>query len=318
MNYHEFEDRGYLVAPSLLTEKTCSDLLQYIIASFHRTKSDYIIEPNSRVHSPLELVSLTQDAVTKAVEPTYDTLNTFLSGSQRLVELSSITVFPYAKAQRIHPDEQNLGKNLISVFINLAPTTKESGALRIIPGSHKDPDRDFKTVTPEVLELPQGSVVYMNSKTWHGGGSNETSDRIRPVFYFSFGEPELDGPTYSILPDVYNLNKSLSDFHQHARKRVSDWSINSRPTLPSGASVVTPFDLSQGNSLLLISNQRVLKRVNLSPETPWIKQIISMVVEAPGQYSLLDIQRQVGIDMDWLIEFFSYYAQEGWFSLVSN
>ena len=318
MNYQEFEDRGYVVAPSLFSEETCTDLLQYIIASFHRTKSDYIIEPNSRVHSPLELTSLTQDAVTQAVEPNYNTLETFLSGSQRLVELSSITVFPYAKAQRIHPDEQNLGKHLISVFINLAPTTKASGALRIIPGSHKDPDRNFRSVASEVLELPLGSAVYMNSKTWHGGGANQTSDRIRPVFYFSFGEPGLDGPTYSILPDVANLNKSLSDFKKQGPRKVTAWSVDSRPTLPYGASVVTPLDVSQGSSLLLISQQRVLKQVKLSPETPWIKQIISMVVEAPGQYSLSDIQHQVGIDMDWLINFFSYYSQEGWFSLVST
>jgi hypothetical protein len=209
---HNLEDDGFMVVERAITERTCAKLLKYMVASFHKKQTDYIIKPKYRVHCPLELTKLVEKTLVTVVSKRYGELDRFLNGSQDLVELSSITVFPYAKEQGIHPDEQNAGKRLISVFVNLAPTSFESGALRIIPGTHKDLDTDFSDHAAQPLELPIGSAVFMDSKTWHGGCANQTLDRIRPVFYFSFGEPRMDSPTYSILSGVEKLGKTLANF----------------------------------------------------------------------------------------------------------
>ena len=150
----------------------------------------------------------------------------------------------------------------------------------------------------------------MNGKTWHGGGANQTSDTIRPVFYFSFGEPHLKGPTYSILPEVFDLAKSLQDFRGTAQR---NWSAESRPVLPKGALIASTVGPKGVPMMLLISHGRVVRRVTISPQKPWIQKIISLVIHSPGQLTLADIQTQVGIDINWLIQFFSYYGQENWF-----
>lgn len=308
--YQQLDQKGFFVIEQALSPELCSELLGYIIASFAKTKPDFILEPNFRAHTPLELIPLTSTAITQVVQQGYPSLDRFLSGAQRLVECSSITVFPHAKAQNIHPDEQNSGKNLISVFVNLAPTTQASGALRIIPGSHKHLSDLAPKGSPDILELPLGSAVFMNSKTWHGGGANRTVDTIRPVFYFSFGEPYLKGPTYSILPEVFDLVKSLKDFRGTAQR---SWSAESRPVLPRGALIASTVGLDGVPMLLLISHGKVIRRVTLSPESPWIQTIIALVTQSPGQLALADIQTKVGIDINWLIQFFAYYDQEGWF-----
>lgn len=314
MNYtQQLQEDGYFVMEGVLSEEGCKALLNDIISSFSQTPPDFILESGFRVHTPLAFMPSVDQTLNQVVAPTYSTLASFLQGQQRLVELSSITVFPHAQAQNLHPDEQNSGKYLISVFVNLAPTTKESGALRIVPGSHNHPGQDFSNATPHVLELPMGSAVFMNSKTWHGGGANQTQDRIRPVFYFSLGEPDLAGPTYSIRPDVYQRGKTLADFRNSHVLKTMEWTKDSRPKIPENTLIVAPLNLDQNPTFLLIHNCIVTKRVTLTAETPWIQQIIALVVQAPGHHTLEDIQRKVGVEIDWLLAFFQYYASEGWF-----
>ena len=148
--YQQLDEKGFFVIEKALSPELCSELLGYVIASFSKTRPDFVLEPSFRIHTPLELTSLTSKVITQVVQKGYSGVDRFLSGSQRLVECSSITVFPHAKAQKIHPDEQNPGKNLISVFVNLAPTTQTSGALRIIPGSHTH----LSDLAPKALEIP--------------------------------------------------------------------------------------------------------------------------------------------------------------------
>lgn len=308
--YQQLDQNGFFVIEQAIAPDLCTELLGYVIHSFARTQSDFILEANFRAHTPLALTPLVSGAMTQVVQQGYASLDRFLAGAQRLVECSSITVFPYAKAQSIHPDEQNIGKNLISVFVNLAPTTQESGALRIIPGSHRRVRNAPPNVTPDVLELPLGSAVFMNSKTWHGGGANQTTDKIRPVFYFSFGEPHLEGPTYSILPEVFDLAKSLNDFRGTAQQQ---WSPQSRPVLPDGVLITSTLSPDSERMLLLISHGKVVRRVTLSDDKPWIQAIIERVVQSSEPLTLTEITKDVGVDINWLIQFFTYYGQEGWF-----
>jgi hypothetical protein len=69
------------------------------------------------------------------------------------------------------------------------------------PGSHRFPFTNGGSEVP--LELPQGSAVYMSSKLLHLGGANVTTNVVRPVFYASFGDIDIDGPVYSLRKELH-------------------------------------------------------------------------------------------------------------------
>ena len=60
------------------------------------------------------------------------------------------------------------------------------------------------------MTLPKGYCVLMDSRLFHSGTAN-TSNSPRPVFYFTFGEQSLKGPTYSIKNE-YSGKYKLDDF----------------------------------------------------------------------------------------------------------
>lgn len=311
---------GYFVIEKVIPEATCKALLGHVISSFPQSQTDFIIKPDFRMHVPLSLTPLVGQSIEKILSPAATVVSEFLSGSQKLVELSSITVFPHAQAQNIHPDEQNKNKQLLSVFVNLVPTTQASGALHIVPGSHLNYKKDHSKEIDQVLELPMGSAVFMNSKTWHGGGANQTVDRIRPIFYFSFGEPNLPGPTYSIRPDVRKLEKELSNFILPTQPAAILWHEKARPTIPEGAFVTSLLrsENTPETTLLLVENCCVTKQVQISSQTPWLLEIMTLVVQSPGKFTLAEISERVGVDLAWLLEFFSYYGVEGWFAAADE
>lgn len=314
MDYFEqLDTNGFFVIERALSEALATELLGYVIKSFSGAEHDYILASDFRVHAPLKLTSLVNGAVHEIVTPAHAAVSKFLGDSNRMVELSSITVFPHADAQPIHADEQNEGETLISIFVNLAPTKRESGALSIIPGSHKFLDRDFSGEPFDVLELPTGSAVFMNSKTWHGGGANQTSDRIRPVFYMSFGKPDLEGPTYSIRKDVFDLGNILSDFNGPSEYTpIATWTKDVKPRIPDRKSIVTT--LGDGTlQFILLADGKVVHHFRPEAEIEKLKTMFSLIIEQPGQNSISDIGGVVGVDPDDLLPFFRSFAADGWF-----
>lgn len=45
----------------------------------------------------------------------------------------------------------------------------------------------------------------------------------------------------------------------------------------------------------------------------WLLDTIRLVSQCPGEFTLSEIGSQLGVEVLWLIEFFSYYGSEGWF-----
>ncbi len=57
--------------------------------------------------------------------------------------------------------------------------TEQSGATRVIPGSHRFADRlSFKEEDTVPAEMPKGSVLFYSGSLYHGGGANR-SDAVR-------------------------------------------------------------------------------------------------------------------------------------------
>jgi len=99
--------------------------------------------------------------------------------------LSAITLCPGQGAQPLHADDQLIpvAKPHQPFTLNcvwaLSDFTKENGATRVVPGSHREGDmpafgQDADTV---VAEMKAGSAIFWHGSLWHGGGTNRTDER---------------------------------------------------------------------------------------------------------------------------------------------
>ena len=106
--------------------------------------------------------------------------------------------------------------------MNLFEVGEQCGALIVVPHSHKNGNTQVEgneslstKKREQKMILPPGSSVLMDSRLVHAGTENTTMNSIRPVFYFSFGEIDIKGPAYSILPE-YRQKYTLDDFIDNA------------------------------------------------------------------------------------------------------
>lgn len=197
--------------PSLLTASECEAAFADVVASFCEGLPSYVHEPRLRVHHPLRLTPAVHHVLTTVMRAGETSAREFLGERTALAELSAVTVFPGALAQKVHPDEAVAGKIFFTAFVNLVATREDNGALHVYPGSHHAPTAPVENgEAPRVLALPLGSVVFMDGKLRHYGGANR-SHETRPVLYASFGDLDIRGPAYSIREELKGKHR-LEDF----------------------------------------------------------------------------------------------------------
>jgi ectoine hydroxylase-related dioxygenase (phytanoyl-CoA dioxygenase family) len=101
---------------------------------------------------------------------------------------------PGAEAQILHRDElvwsfvpKPHPELQVATIVALEDFTKENGATRLVPGSHRWP-KDRAATEDEVAdaEMPAGSAVIYLGSTIHGGGANTTADRSRRGMHMSY------------------------------------------------------------------------------------------------------------------------------------
>lgn len=124
----------------------------------------------------------------------------------------------------------------VQMMIPVTPFTFETGATRMIAGSHKrlqDPpglsDEPAQWIRDHCVEAEPGDLVVMDMRTWHGAGANRTANP-RYMFsigyqaeWFSLSYPRLSPVTYSGLP-------ALARFA--AQPRQDAQAVTSRPAGP--------------------------------------------------------------------------------------
>jgi ectoine hydroxylase-related dioxygenase (phytanoyl-CoA dioxygenase family) len=90
---------------------------------------------------------------------------------------------PGAPGYRLHADDDvrapDATLSMVTIYA-LVDFTRDNGATRVIPGSHRIPSYPAKPTYPgEVsVEAPAGSCVVFTGSLWHSSGANHT-DAIR-------------------------------------------------------------------------------------------------------------------------------------------
>ena len=119
-------------------------------------------------------------------------------GSIQISDTQVIAIGPGEPAQYLHRDQTGwpwFNQLLphgpeITVIAMLAMTdcTEANGATRVVPFSHREPDRDelFDPSRSVPAEMTAGSVLLFSGKTIHGGGANRTTDEWRWALHVSY------------------------------------------------------------------------------------------------------------------------------------
>jgi hypothetical protein len=107
-----------------------------------------------------------------------------------------------------HPDTGSMHQYGVKFAFYLEPVAAESGALRVIPGSHKEPlhsdvthylghaGAEFRDVPAYVCESQPGDVVAFDLRLWHGSCGGAADRRMcTVVFYNNPKTPEEEEAT---------------------------------------------------------------------------------------------------------------------------
>jgi len=116
-----------------------------------------------------------------------------LGASIKLSSLNYRAAKPGMGLQKLHVDwqeavEPGQYKVCNSIWL-LDDFSKENGATRIVPGTHRSGElpqnvlQDSESSHPDevIIEAPAGSVFIFNSHAWHGGTTNRTDKSRRSI-----------------------------------------------------------------------------------------------------------------------------------------
>ncbi len=231
-----------------------------------------------------------------------------LPDKRELVELSTLTVFPGARAQDWHPDVQG---DVVSIFIPMYPTSEGVGALEVIPGSHKratPPPEEMRERDGRAVQLDAGCAVAMQASLWHRGGANRSIDRVRPVFYASFGNPDLEGPTYSILEQERG-RYDLEEFVRSEGGRRYNWSLDARPGIAPGMTVTQSMN---GETLYLVGPGGIVDGFACGPKAGWIRSFLRQCAHDGPVASISEIAAEAGKEPADVLRVVSSLAHDDW------
>ena len=201
---------GFLCRERILGQRECYQLFAQMISEWKSNDSSllHLSKPRFRISYKSEYNALTAMLIQKTLAAYRGLLKMYFGdGDLFLAELSSLCVFPGAKCQLLHVDHVDPEANIITFFINLFDVDQDCGPLAVVPGYHK------KSCLADVIDcaamqtilLPAGSCVAMDGHVPHCGMPNRTPTSIKPVIYFSVGDPGYDGP-YDNEPLRININ----------------------------------------------------------------------------------------------------------------
>jgi len=188
---------GYTLLPEMLTEAECDEAqleLERIfaaeadlpdVAQGPRGGQAYNLFNKARIFERLY-----------QIEPVLRLIRHFLGEDAVLGSMQCHMVRPGATAQGLHydgsqtgpfraPAAADEGRRIVShvlgfnVVFCISDYTRENGATRLVPGSHRLATRERPTSPvpgERIIEAPRGSVMMFNIATWHGSSEHRGSE----------------------------------------------------------------------------------------------------------------------------------------------
>lgn len=229
----EYEDRGFIVVPGLIPEASLQIYEQHFIALVSgeveptlqmKTMRDIMVvrgavEPESPLHAINKMINFEDDPVLYGytLEPALTSAIRDLVGP----DIYSVSTNIFNKPPGVdgrHPLHQDLryfrirpADKIVGTWTPFADTTRESGCLAAIPGSHKgdlldheEPGWEFLNAgffgiqnidgsDREHLEMHRGDTLLFHPLLIHGSGRN-LSDDFRRAISSHYASAECESP----------------------------------------------------------------------------------------------------------------------------
>lgn len=231
------KDNGFAVIPNVISSQKCEHFKKLLEDNYEKY-SPYYYTPNKGSAHALEnkqnekVVFNLHNKSTEWFElfehPTVlSVLDVVLKeGSYKnqepyhLLNISARSPLKDTGEQQLHLDSNLPGGDFPIIMVTLwmfDDFTKETGATRVVPGSHKGTTyaEDNKIYDTEIrAEGKQGSVLIYNASLWHAGGKNFT-DKTRWGLVLGYGRWFIK-PSFDFLKntpiEIYNqLTDSQKD-----------------------------------------------------------------------------------------------------------
>lgn len=225
---HTFNENGSIIVPNVLDNNDCNSILDIIKEEEYLKDRKYGAINSNYKRKDLMLSVKKMKPYIKKIRDKIDPFCDIITPNGEMVECSSLISYPGCYPQIWHSDTKYSSDNdgnLVSFGIALDDITSDMGPLEVylksnklykddifVPDDHLfgDIDDGLKKQNDEELCkrmnlqkvkccCKKGSLVIWSSKVIHRGGQN-TSNKKRPVFYFSLlGKGDRpEGSTYSI------------------------------------------------------------------------------------------------------------------------
>jgi ectoine hydroxylase-related dioxygenase (phytanoyl-CoA dioxygenase family) len=184
----EIDAQGFTVVPDAIAPGAVDELNEALLDLERR----FDIKPGHNSfegHHTIRIYNLLAHQIVFAQVPVHDQVLPIVEGvldeGCLVSSLSSISIDPGETAQPLHADDTLMGidRPHVPLVCNsmwaLTDFTEENGATRLVPGSHRWPQRPvYGAEHPSIAAVMQrGSVLIWNGSLWHGGGANRSQTR---------------------------------------------------------------------------------------------------------------------------------------------
>ncbi|MDX2178744.1 MAG: phytanoyl-CoA dioxygenase family protein [Bryobacteraceae bacterium] len=217
---NQISELGYVVLENYLNASQVRELNERIDELFAqegtRAGSEFKQEPGAkRLANLVDKGEVFERAV--AMPEILEGTGTVICERFKLSSLNVRETEPHSEdAQPLHADmgaiPDELGYWVSNTVWMLDDFTRDNGAIRAVPGTHKlgklpqDVLTDLRAPHPDeaLITGPAGTVVIMNAHCWHGGTANRTAKPRRAMhsFYCRWDKPQQQWQKQLLRPET--------------------------------------------------------------------------------------------------------------------
>jgi ectoine hydroxylase-related dioxygenase (phytanoyl-CoA dioxygenase family) len=217
---NQLDELGFVVLENYLNNSQLRELNERIDELFaqegERAGSEFKQESGAkRLANLIDKGQVFERAV--AMPEILDGTGTVIRERFKLSSLNVRETEPHSEdAQPLHADmgaiPDELGYWVSNTVWMLDDFTRDNGAIRAVPGTHKlgklpqDVLTDLRAPHPDeaLITGPAGTVVIMNAHCWHGGTANRTAKPRRAMhsFYCRWDKPQQQWQKQLLRPET--------------------------------------------------------------------------------------------------------------------